>query len=155
VDSIRMKASLPGGIELAFDSANPAESKVDLPQLAYIPELLKALVGSTFTIVLDAQNKAKSVEGAEKILDKVKDKGDQVVEAVKGRLDVDKTKKAFDQSHGIFPTILVREGEPWDRTDDRDIGSGQTLTFKNRYEYKGTVEKDGKTLDKIAVTSTG
>jgi len=46
---------------------------------------------------------------------------------------------------------LVREGEPWERTETSDISGGQTLTFKKRYEYLGTVTKGGKTLDKIGV----
>jgi hypothetical protein len=153
VDAIRAEISLPGGSELRYDSANPDATKVDLPQLAYIPEIFKALVGSTYTVIVDDKHKAKSIEGADKVLEKVKDKGEQVVDAIKGRLEQDKLKAAFDQTIDSLPTILVRPGETWDRTESRDIGGGQTLTFKNRYEYLGTVEKGGKTLDKIGVRS--
>jgi hypothetical protein len=155
IDSIKTMISLPGGAEVRFDSANPGDAKNDLPQLAFLSDLFKAVVGSSYTIVLDAKNKVKAIEGADKILEKVKDKGEQVIDALKSRSDAEKLKKAFDEAHNNMPNILVREGEPWDRTDTRDIGGGQTLTFKNRYEYLGTVNKAGKMLDKLGVRSTG
>src|SRR5262249_42314673 len=38
----------------------------------------------------------------------------------------------------------------WQRTTTTDIGAGQTLKFDTFYQYEGTVERGGKTLDKIA-----
>jgi hypothetical protein len=53
-----------------------------------------------------------------------------------------------------LPPILVRPGETWDRTEVVDLEGGQSLTFQKRYEYKGPVQKDGKTYDQIAVKAT-
>ena len=62
-------------------------------------------------------------------------------------------REQFRQSHANLPAILVREGEPWDRTEVAHLGAGQSLTIKKRYEYRGTVEHDCCTLDKIDVKS--
>jgi hypothetical protein len=50
-----------------------------------------------------------------------------------------------------LPEKPVKVGDRWQRTEVMDIGSGQTLTYEVYYEYAGTVEKAGKTLDKIAI----
>ncbi len=36
-----------------------------------------------------------------------------------------------------------------------DLGGGQTFTFDRKYEYRGTVDKNGKTFDKIVFEATG
>ena len=62
---------------------------------------------------------------------------------------VDTIKQRFEQEHGNLPDVLARPGESWERTEVLEIGSGQTLSFKKKYNYVGTEKKGNKTLDKI------
>jgi hypothetical protein len=149
IDSLRVHLSIPGAV-IDYDTADP-NAKVENAQFAFLPDVMKALAGSSYTIVLDPKNQVKAVEGTEKIAERAKDLDPMAADALKGRLSVDRIKRDFEEEHGNLPTVLAREGEPWERTEVDDIGGGQTLTFRRRYEYQGTTEKDGRTLDKIAV----
>jgi Family of unknown function (DUF6263) len=148
IQSVKAKFSI-AGMEFALDS-DDKDAKIELPQLAFLGDVFKALKGASYTVVLDAKDNVKFVEGTEKNLAKTNNLPEQAVAALKSRFDADRIKKAFEQTYGTFPDGLVREGEPWERTETSD-GDGQSLTFKKRYEYKGTVKKGDKTLDKIDI----
>jgi len=152
IRSVKTRLSI-AGMEFTIDSADK-DPKVDLPQLAFLADVIKALRGSSFTLVLDAGNALKSVEGTEKNLAKAGELSPQAAAALKSRFDVDRIRRQHDQMRQVLPEGLVREGEPWDRTEATEIGGGQTLTFKKRYEYKGTAEQGGRTLDRIDVKAT-
>lgn len=150
VESIRSQLTLPGGINVTFDSADP-NAKIENPQFAFLGDVFKALVGVGYTVVLDEQNKVKFVQGTETFDTKVDGLDAQAAALLRGRLSAEKIKRAFEQSHANLPKVLAREGEPWESTEINDIGGGQSLTFRKRYEYLGTVQRDGKQLDKIGV----
>lgn len=149
IDSIRSKITIQGQ-EYVVDSADK-DPKIDFEALAFVGELVKATRGASYTVVLDAKNNVKFVEGTEKNLAKAGDLPPQAAAELKSRFDAERIKREFEQEHGNLPDGLVREGEPWERTETSDISGGQSLTLKKKYEYKGTVTKDGKTLDKIDV----
>jgi uncharacterized protein DUF6263 len=152
-DALRLRVTANSMQLIDFDSANPPKEK-DESQLGFVTELLKAVVGSAYTIVLDKQNQFASVEGTQALLDKANDLNETAAKALRSRLEQDKVKQAFEQTHPSFPTILVRKGDTWDRTEEFEAGAGQTLTFERHYEYLGPVEKDGKKLEKIGVKAT-
>jgi hypothetical protein len=152
IESVKLTLGI-NGQEFAVDSADK-DPKVDFPGLDFLGPLVKAFQGVKYTLVLDAKGNLKHIEGVEKNLEKANDLPEAAASALKGRLNVDRIKREFEQRHGTFPDGLVREGEPWERTETMEIGGDQTLTFKKKYEYKGTVTKDGKTLDKIDVKAT-
>ena len=149
LDSTRSKITVMGQ-EYVVDSADK-DAKIDFEPLAFLGDLVKATRGASYTVVLDAKNGVKFVEGVEKNLEKVGDLSKQAAAELKSRFDAERIKREYREAHGYLPDGLVREGEPWERTETMEIGAGQTLTLKKRYEYKGTVTKDGKTLDKIGV----
>ena len=68
---------------------------------------------------------------------------------IRGQLESDKLKTEFEQAHRNLPDVLARPGEPWERTETLEVGGGQTLSFRKKYEYAGTEKKGDKTLDKI------
>jgi hypothetical protein len=152
--ALKAQIDLPGGMNVTFDSANPDADKPDNPALASLQGIFKALVGTSYTVVLDKDGKVAAIEGAEKVLDKAGDLDPMVLEQLKARFSAEKLKKEREQEHNVFPDILVRTGEPWERTEVMDIGGGQTFTFKKRYEYQGTTEQGGKALDKISAKNT-
>src|SRR5262249_31127129 len=62
VESLRAEMALPGGNSLKFDTADP-NAKIDTPGLAFLGDLFKLASEVAYTIVLDDQNKVKSIEG--------------------------------------------------------------------------------------------
>jgi Family of unknown function (DUF6263) len=149
VESLRVEMSLPGGNNLTFDSSNP-DAKIENPALAFLGEALKLASETTYTLVLDAQNKVKAVEGTEKMLEKAEKLSPPAKDVIHGRMQIDKLKMRFEQELRVLPDVLARPGESWERTEVLDIGSGQTLTFKKKYEYLGVEKLGDKTLDKIS-----
>jgi Family of unknown function (DUF6263) len=148
VESLRVELSLPGGINVTFDSSNP-DAKIDNPQLAFLGEALKLSSETVYTLVLDEQKKVKAVEGTEKLLEKAEKLSPQAKDQIHERMQADKIKMRFEQELRVLPDVLARPGESWERTEVLDIGSGQTLTFKKKYEYLGTEKRGDQALDKI------
>jgi uncharacterized protein DUF6263 len=150
IESLRAQINLPGNMVISFDSANPPEKKDESP-LGFLIDLFKVLAGSSYTMILDKQDKIVAVEGTQQVLDKAGALNPMALELLKNRMDVEHIKRTYEVEAGVFPSILVRPGETWEKEEANEIGGGQTLTFKKRYEYQGTVEKDGAKLDKIGV----
>ncbi len=152
VDAIRADLALPGDLSLSFDSANPPAEKDDSP-IGFLVEALRAMVGARYTITLDKQDKFVSVEGMQAILDRATELDPKAADYIKNQLDPATVERSYAQEHNYLPPGLVRAGDTWESTEVEPIGGGQTLTFRKRYEYRGTVERDGRTLDKIDVRS--
>src|SRR5262245_26601161 len=133
VESVRTELTLPGGINLAFDSSNP-NAKIEPEPVAFLGEVLKLANEISYTLVLDAQNKVKAIEGTEKLPEKADKLSPQGREVIRSQLEADKLKRQFEQSHRNLPDVLARPGEPWERDEIVDIGGGQTLSFHKKYE---------------------
>jgi hypothetical protein len=154
VESLRAELSLPGGNNVTLDSTNP-DAKIDNPALAFLGEVFKLAGETSYTIVLDNRNKVQAIEGVEKLLEKADKLSPPARDVIGDRMKTDKLKARFEQEYGNLPDVLCRPGEPWERTEVLDVGSGQTLIFKKRYEYVGTEKKGDKTLDKISSKCIG
>lgn len=154
VDALAVELSLPMGVMLTYDSKDP-NAKIDNPQLAFLAEVYKLAGESSYTVVLDDKNKVKAIEGTEKLLEKA-DKLENPIakQAIRSRADAEKLKHQFEQAHANLPDVLARQGEPWERTEKVDIGSGQSLTFHKKYEYAGAEKQGDATLEKINVKTT-
>ena len=149
VESLRADLSLPGGIKVVFDTADP-NAKVDAPSLAFLADVFKLAGQVVYTIVLDEHNKVKAIEGTEKLQEKA-DKLDPPARELVGKLfESEKLKRSFEQETQILPDVLARPGETWERNQIIEIGGGQTLNFRKKFEYKGTEKAGGKDLDKIS-----
>ena len=153
IESLRVELSLPGGINVNYDSSDP-NFKVDNEQLAFLGEVFKLTGQITYTVVLDNQNKVKAIEGSEKLLEKAEKLSPPARDAIRSKVQADKLKMSFEQQLRQLPDILARPGESWERTEVLDVGSGQTLTFQKKYEYVGTEKIGDKTLDKITARTT-
>jgi hypothetical protein len=142
------KLALPGGMAVGFDSAKPETAKTDNAALQPVLDGLHAVAGSTYTVVYGKDNQIASVEGVDKIIAAAPP---AAAETVKQQFSVEKMKREAKQELARLPDGPVKKGDRWMRSEVSDIGAGQTLTFETYYEYQGTVEKDGKTLDKIGI----
>ena len=147
VESLHVDLTTAVG-NVTFDSKDP-DAKIENAQLAFLGEVFKLASETVYTLVLDAQNKVKAVEGTEKLLEKADKLDPQARDAIRSRIESDKIKHQFEQSHRNLPDVLARTGEPWERDETMEIGGGQTLSFRRKYEYAGTEKKGDKTLDKI------
>lgn len=141
--------SLPGGINITFDSNNPAAATSNIPELQAVLDTLRARVGASQTLVLDKDNKVLAVQGAEKVLENATP---AAAEILKREINPEQLKQTAQQAYDIMPDKPVGVGDTWTRTTVSHIGGGQTLTFETRYEYLGTAAQDGRTLDKISAT---
>jgi hypothetical protein len=146
-ESIAAKIQLPNGT-LTFDSAKPEATKADNEMLNALADILKASASASYTVVLGKDNRAVSVDGVDKVLAEAPE---SVRPGLKDELSIDAIKHATNQAYSLFPDKPVKKGDRWMRETVTRIGGGQTLTFENFYEYQGTVEKGGKTFDKISV----
>lgn len=144
-ESLVVKLNIQG-MKVDFDSAKPESAKSDVPQLQPMVDAWKALAGSTMAVIYDREDRLKSVEGAQKIIDAA---GAEAGAELKKQLSVEHLRKEHEQARGKLPDKAVKKGDMWSRTETMDIGGGQTLTFEIYYEYDGTIEKDGRTLDRI------
>lgn len=151
IEALKVQLDLPMGINLTIDTEDKGDPPAgELPQLKPIRDVIKALAGATYTVVMDPSGKVAAVEGAEQAV-KVDDLDQMVADQIKKRFDADRLKRETAEEYGVFPDSLLRKGEPWDRTETQDLGGGQTLTYQKQYEYQGTVDQGGKALDKISV----
>lgn len=137
---------LPGGMTVDFDTAKP-DKKPDVPEIEAALSVFRALQGTTYTLVLNAKNEVTAVEGVDKILGSIPP---ELQDTLKKELSLEKLRRETAQTYGELPESPVKKGDRWQKSYVMDIGSGQKLTFDNFYEYQGTVEKDGRTLDKIS-----
>lgn len=142
VESLQSELDL-NGTKLPFDSGNP-DKKADIPQLEPLLDLYRAMVKFPMTRTLEAKtNKLKSISLPDGEYEKLG-------EAAKERFNPEKLKKATEQSLAFLPDGPVEVGDKWERATETDLGSGQLMSFRTKYEYLGTVERDGMMLDKIA-----
>jgi Family of unknown function (DUF6263) len=148
VEAFRAEMSLPGGMQITYDSKQP-DAKIDNEPLAFLADVFKLAGETSYTVVLDGQNKVKAIEGSEKLQEKAEKLNPLVRDSMRNRFSAEKLKAGFEESHGNLPDVLARPGEPWERTVT--INSDQELVFRKKYEYAGTEKKGDKTLDKITV----
>ena len=140
VDAFQSELNI-NGTKIQFDSANP-DKKADLPQLEPLLDIYRAVCKFPVTKVFDAKNKLTATKLPEGEFEKLN-------ELAKLQFDPETMKKATEQLFAFLPDESVKEGATWERSTHTNLGSGQVMTFRTKYEYKGTVEQDGRTLDKI------
>ena len=153
IESLKVSITAPGGIAISFDSESPAP-KEDEGQFAMVTAAYRALAGSTYTVLIDESGEVSGVEGTEATVDKARNANQQAGEALESQLSSKVISGEFSQELKKYPEEPVNPGATWTRTEKRPLGGGQVLTFDRKYEYVGTLEQDGKTLDKISMTAT-
>ncbi|MSU43282.1 MAG: hypothetical protein EXS22_04465 [Pedosphaera sp.] len=146
VKKLNAKLNLPGGVELTFDSAAPNE-KAPVPQLEMLMDVFRATMKAPATRIYDKQGRLTAVEMPKGAFDGIND-------LVKPDVNADKLKKEAEQLAGQLPDKAVSKGDTWVRKESMSLGGGQTMRFQVDYEYKGTIEKDGRTLDLIVAKAT-
>jgi hypothetical protein len=145
VQSLQVNMTVMGA-NYFFDSANPDNAGTSAFEM--LRELHKALSRRTATTVYDKDNRVDSITSDQDVLNNVPE---AVRNLAKSQLDPEHLKKAANQELAKLPNEAVSKGDSWQRTETANFGAGQVMTFEMRYTYEGTVEKDGRSLDKISV----
>ncbi|HEV3021596.1 MAG TPA: DUF6263 family protein [Pirellulales bacterium] len=147
-DSSRLVLTIPGGGQLTFDSSINA-AKTDQPALEPYIDALRAIVGASYTVLVDRKEQVTGVEGVQAIVDRAPAKA---AEALKQQLSTETIKREYQEAAEALPSKAVAPGDSWVQTVTLDLGAGQLMKVERRYEYKGTVERNGRQLDEIATT---
>lgn len=145
-----MKLSVPGG-GLELDTDKPEAAKVDSMALQPVLDGLKALKGTAYTVVFKGP-KVAGVEGLDSVLAKLPA---NAAESFKSELNPAAVSRDWQQRLDALPGKDVKKGDTWTRSEVASLGGGQSMTFDTQYEYQGTIEKDGRTLDKVSIVFTG
>lgn len=133
----------PGGLKMSFNSNNPEQADTAGP-LGVIVEALKATADAKWVAETDAEHQITKMEYIDDPFANVDDmlKGDTSPESLKKRRTVELLR---------YPVDLVKPGDTWTRSEEADLGGGQTLTLEKEYTYAGTEERDGGMFDKVTV----
>ncbi|MEO8495727.1 MAG: DUF6263 family protein [Planctomycetota bacterium] len=150
IDALKVDVTLPGGVELAFDSAKP---DADRPGTAFdsLLDVFKASAKATWETVLDKENRIIAVKGRDAAF---ADLPEAIREAMKAQVDPEYLKTAANDELAKLPSVPVSPGDSWERTTAVRLDSGQRLTFTSKYTYEGSIQQDGKKLEKITVKTT-
>jgi Family of unknown function (DUF6263) len=146
IEKMQSNMSLPGGNKIEFDSDTP-DKKADNVLLQPLVDILRVSAKTRSITRLDKDNQVAAVVF-------VDNPSEQVSDEFKSLFDGEKRKKSVARELGTLPDKPVKPGDSWTRTSESDLGAGQTLTLETRYEYVGTQERDGKTLDYITLKVT-
>lgn len=141
VNSLQTETTFPDGTKLAFDSANP-DKAAPKPQLEQSLEFSRAISRLPIIVELDSHDKITSVKLPDGEYEKLP-------EGIKSQLSSETMMKQKEQAGDFLPDGPVKKGDTWERSSENNLGNGQLLKFRTRFEYAGTVEKAGASLDKI------
>jgi len=150
IEAVKAELSLPGGIELEFDSEDP---DADPPgtQFDVILDIFKATAKSTWTVVMDKDNRVVEIKDRDAAF---KDLPQALQDAMQAQLDPEYLKTAANDELDKLPSGPVSQGDSWERTNTVRLDSGQKLTFTNKYTYAGEIARDGKKYARIDTVTT-
>lgn len=143
--ALRINLSLGQMGMLNYDSATML-SKTDVAQLEPLLKMMEVLAKAKVTSVYDSTGKLTALEGVQDLLNQAPADAQTLLKA---EFDLEKYQKAQEERLKFFPADPLQKGDKWQRTETMDLGGGQALKVEKEYEYQGTVDKDGKQLDKI------
>ncbi len=136
------------GQNYMFDSANP-DNKGSSP-FEVVRDVHKAIARCTTTTVFDKNDRAVAIETDEDTLGSLPA---EVQALVKSQLRSEGLKNAVNEEIDQIKREPLNKGDTWGRMKTANFGAGQVMDFKSQFTYEGTIERDGKTLDKITTKS--
>jgi hypothetical protein len=135
------------GMKVHFDSSKPTPKGTTDQEQALI-DTYSLVKDAEYSVVIGKDHKLVSFEGADKLIAKA---SPAAAENLKSEYSEARLKLEQEQELGRLPSGSVKKGDKWERTEKMMLGAGQVMTIKAFYEYLGTVEKDGKSYDKVGI----
>ena len=136
--------TLPGGIKIKFDSANPDAKGEGAGNPLYdlVLDRLKANAKNEITVVLGKDNKVVEVQGLKP----------------ESGASEDDVKSQFDELGKHLPPGPVKKGDTWESEVKANLGQGQIMTFKRKFTYEGETFKSTvnstRKLEKISAVDS-
>lgn len=149
--TVKASIGLPGGINVDFDSKSDDGQDGD-PPAGLLKGALRAMVGAELTAMINDQSQVQSFAGFAPLLEKL---APEIKPLLASQFDETILKSNFQMAIDRFPAEPVKPGDVWTRTQVMNLGQGQQLTFDEKLEYVGTVDKDGRKLEHVKAQSTG
>ncbi len=143
IESLQVSAGVQG-MNYRFDSNNPDAAGDS--QLEVLRGLHKALAKRESTIIYDKFDRATDIKSDEGSLGELPDNLKSMVES---EINPETIKTSTNELLDQITSDPIKPGDTWKRNRTSNFGSGQSMTFEIEYTYDGTVEKDGRTLDKV------
>lgn len=148
MESLKASMSLPGGVMVQFDSANP-DAGGDAGPYAVLVDLLKAVAGIQTETKFDKQGrtlevKVNSTAGGNLNADARK--------ALEGRLNPQTLKDEANEALDRLPKGPVKPGDKWEVTNKVRLEGGQTMSFQEEHVFKGEETANGKKTYRVDVT---
>ena len=140
---VQSEMQLPGGIKLSFNSNNPDQVESN-DAAAMVVDALKATAKAKWTAETNAEHQITTFEYTNDPLAGVDD-------LLKGSADPKAIKRANLTDLKRYPADPVKPGDVWKRTEESDLGAGQTLTLDKEYTYVGSESHEGRMQDKVTV----
>lgn len=143
-DAMIMKIESPM-MNLSYDSSQPVDAQNPFSNS------LGSMIGEKFEVVMDSKGKVMSVNGFDRIMDKMMksvggDNGakDQVIASVKQQFGDDAIKGSIEMSTALFPAAEVAIGDTWIVESvvpvNVELKSKSTLTLKDVKDGKWYLE---------------
>jgi hypothetical protein len=146
----RVKLSLEGGPLGMIEVDSKSKDEPDNPIGQIFDKMVKALGGAEMLFTADSTGDVTDAKMSEDAVKKLKD----IPGADKlggDMLGPDSVKSMIEGSMLIpFPKDAISKGKDWSKKQDVKTAMGR-MTGMNKYVYEGTIEKNGKKLEKIAV----
>ena len=105
IESLRCTSSFPDGGNVNYNSSNHS-FKTNNPELAFLSDVFKLVSETAYTVVLDAKNKVKAIEGTAKLLKESEKLDENVRDLIKSHFDSQKLKTKFEQALQILPEVV-------------------------------------------------
>jgi hypothetical protein len=147
IESLKAKLTMPGGVVLNFDSANPNQAPPGTPYDMFL-DLIKTNANASWTVVRDKANRVAAIEGRDKVLESL---DETKRELVKRQIDATYLRDKANQEMDKIPSKPVTKGDSWELSETMRLEGGQSMTLKTKYTYQGKVDHNGKQVHQIDV----
>ncbi|WP_339749358.1 DUF6263 family protein [uncultured Rubinisphaera sp.] len=141
---------LPGDMKLDFDSENP-DAPAPGTRFDVLLDVFKATAKSKWKCVVSQDNRVVAVKGLDKAY---ADLPQALRDATQAQMDTKYLKTAANDELDMLPSNPVSPGDSWERTITIRLDSGKRMKFTNKYTYEGSIQQDGRILDKIIIKAT-
>jgi hypothetical protein len=145
IEQLQASLSLPGGVKLDFDSARP-DAAPPGTQFDLFLDIFRAMARASWTEVHGPDGRVVAVEGEKEILASI---NENLRPALERQFEPEYLIEQANNELDKLPSSPVNIGDSWQRTFNTRLDSGQNLNIVTRFEYIGTVDRDGVTLDQI------
>lgn len=156
-ESVRMEVASPAG-RFSYDSTKPAAQGGD-PVTGLIAKTMGALVGETITVVMAPDGAIRSVQGATKLMEKIK--GTLPADAVSAMsglgggfetmMNDEAMRSSFGQSFANLPSKAVKPGDTWQSEIKLPNPMGE-MVVSTSLTFKGTERLGARDVARIAFT---